>query len=191
MPQTLADLGGEPGERAVDFRGGAHVGGEGPFVGDRLDARVVVDLTSIQTAGTRDEVGPVTAQDLSCRRGVQGRDVAERTEPELAEVLGGPRPDSGHRTHRKRGEERGLLAGADHRQPVGLVAVARYLRDRLARRDPHRAGDAKLGDARTDATGDRDGVLGGVAARGHVEIRLIDGDRLHPGALVGEDRAHR
>jgi hypothetical protein len=93
--------------------------------------------------------------------------------------------------HRQRLHERRALARADHAQPVGLVLVAGELGEELVVADPGAGGELRLGaDALADQLGDARGRADAEQVLGHVEVGLVEAERLDVRGERAEDRAN-
>ncbi len=149
------------------------------LVPDRLRWVAPGDGIRVDAPGTVVERGTVTAehahQDVDRERG----EIADRGDAVLAQGGRRLRPDAPQARDRERREERRLVAGGDHDEPVRLAQVGRDLGHELRGRDPHGRRQLDLGpDRRLDRPADRGAVSEQRPGTGHVEERLVDRDRL-------------
>ena len=116
--------------------------------------------------------------------GVDRGQVADRLYPDLRELLLQLGPHAPQPAHGQRRQERGLGAGGNHHQPVGLAHVGGDLGHQLRGGHSHRRAELRLAPHRLfEAPRDLLAGAEGAAAARHVEERLVDRHRLHP---VGE-----
>jgi len=120
------------------------------------------------------------------------REIAERAQAEGAQPRGALRAHAPHALHRERREEGrhgGATRGDD--EAVGLLEVARDLRDELALRHARRRREAELGaDGLADGRRDGRSVAEERAARGHVEEGLVQREPLDERRVAAEDLEH-
>ena len=97
------------------------------------------------------------------------------------ERLGGLLPDAPYYPHRLRREELLYRAPVERHseEPVRLALLGAYLRQEPVRRDAHRTSDAALlPHGRAQLLRERHRAAEEMRRAGHVEERLVDGDRL-------------
>ena len=115
-------------------------------------------------------------------------DLADRLDPDLAELPPGCRPDSPEALDGEGVEEVELLPGRDAQEAVGLRHAARNLGEELRTRDSDRDGNADaLADVAAEALGDLARGARDSAHPADVEEGLVDGQALNKRRRVLED----
>jgi len=123
---------------------------------------------------------------------IGGAHVDETLDPLRAQFFGGHRADAPERVDRELLKKRLDAIGTDDGEPVGLLPAGRDLGEELVGGDPGRRGQSDVrADPLLESPCDRRRERLTPRVLGHVEVRLVERQRLDERRHLAENREHR
>ena len=181
------DLFGQGFEVWGELVGAAVVGGEGGLGGDRLADAVGLDGLLVDATGDVLEVGAALAEGAQEQRAIGRREIGAGVEAEGLHLGGRRRSDAVELADWQRGEQGDDLLRADHREAIGLVHAGGQFGQEAPVRDAGRGRQLRGGpDIGLDGPRDADRLLPGFGGSRHVQVGLVERERLDHGCVARE-----